>query len=73
MEELKERQYGEIRTRLAGGSINVAQALIEARKIGVSYGLWDEEIDSWGGLPPGPDDNGPMAVFAREVFAEGLA
>jgi hypothetical protein len=70
MDALRKQQFGEIKSRLAGGSIDVAEALIESRKIGVSYGLWDAEIDSWNGSPPGSEDEGPMAVFAREVFAE---
>jgi hypothetical protein len=65
--ELREQMYGEIRSRLAGAAISVAEALIEARKIGISYGVWDAEIDSWGGFPPPADDEGPMAVFARAL------
>jgi hypothetical protein len=57
--------FGEVKKNLADGVYDGFQAVIECRKMGISFCDLDAEIDSWGGVPPALDYDGPAAEFCR--------
>jgi hypothetical protein len=66
-EELWDPRFLEIRRKLADGVFDLSGAFVECRKIGMSFGPFDAEIDSWGGIPPGSGVLGPMAELCRDL------
>jgi hypothetical protein len=69
-EKLLEKQYPGfygIVEKLDSGVIDEFQAAIEFRKTGAFGVGFGGEIDSWGGVPPGPDAVGYMVELLRAM------